>query len=344
MVFFVTPITSFAQEDEKSLEELKQMREELKSNIEKLQEEVQINEELEEKVNEKKTDSDNESQEEFEDKIEELSEDIEDARKSFNEEVEELHEDIEDMEENIKEELEEIERKSEEDSHAGSFVFCPRLAWLDKDPLKLLQKSDSNLQGKTFDFHNNESFMIGFMNYYSIENNFRIGTDIAGGYKQFDCTPFRSILVDTAYNDTGAIDTITQLPVDSIITLHVIPAHIGFICEKVFHFVKWDVFTGFMIGGGALVVIKNSNKVSNIFIGDNDSDTTKNNSVSAVVAPSFIWDIHAGTAVEIAPNFHFGVDCILDFSYAHNGFNGRTKDFVSINPAIRLRLSVGGAG
>ena len=372
LVFFIIPFTLFAQDDEKSLEELKKMRDELKTNIEKLHDEVRknktkknsednnkyneidrirdeiqeinqsINKELEKldrKISERQNYSDWEEEEEFKDEIEELREEIEDARNTFYEEIEELHEDIEEAKEDIEEELEEIERESEEDSHAGSFVFCPRLAWLDKDPLKLLKKSDGNLQGKVFDFNNNKSFTIGFMNYYNIENNFRIGTDIACGYKQYDCKPFQSFVIDT-------VDTTKQLTIDSIITLHVIPAHIGFICEKVFHFVKWDIFTGFMMGGGALVVIKNNRlyKLNNLFVGTDDSDTTTHNNLSAVVAPSFIWDFHAGTAVEIAPKFHFGFDWVLHFSYAHNGFNGRTRDFIAINPAIRLRLSVGGAG
>lgn len=378
LLFFVIPFTLFAQDDEKSLEELKKMRDELKGTIEQLHKEIEqskekkngedknfdeidrirdeiqkINKsiseelaELEEKINEERTDSNQEAQEEFDDEIEELREEIKDARNSLDEEFEELHEDIEEVKENIEEELEEIKEEAEEDKHSGSFVFCPRLTWLDKEPLKLLKKSDGNLSDKVFSFNNNKAFMLGFMNYYSIENNFRIGTDIACGYKQFECNPYQSTVMDTVLTTTGAVDSIIPLTVDSIISLHVIPAHIGFICEKVFRFVKWDIFTGFMIGGGALVVIKNNKlyKVNNIFIDGNYSDTTTQNNLSAVVAPSFNWDIHAGTAVEIAPKFYVGMDCAVNFSYAHNGFNGRTKDFVSINPAIRLRLSVGGAG
>ncbi len=365
--FFMSVSTVNAEEDEKSMEELKLMRDELKNNVEQLHEDIEeakskqdeeedieyekdeeeeevkslheeikktnqaIKEELKELegiISESQGYKDEDTREELEEEIENLREELEDVQDDLNSDLEDLQEEIAEAKEEMQEELEELEEEAEEKSHAASFVFSPSLMWLDKDPLKLLNTSDGNLIGKHFNFNNDKTFMLGFMNYYDIENGFRIGSNISGGYKKFECDPFTTTMINTTLDTAGNIVSADTNYVDSIITLHVIPAHIGFVCEKVFSFIKWDIFTGFMVGGGVLVVVKNNKlyTVNDIFIGTNDDDTLDQNNYSAVVASSFMWDIHAGTAVEVTPKFHIGVDAVLLFSYASNGFNGSSLE------------------
>ncbi len=236
--------------------------------------------------------------------------------------------------ENIDEKLEEREERLER-KNGGAFVITTGITWLDRDPFRELQKKEQSLKSKEFDFDNNKTFMLGLHGYYDIENGLRIGNSLSAGYKMYQSEPYTGIVVDTL-GDTSLVD--------SLITLRVIPACFGFICEKAFLFPYFNIFAGFMVGGGATVVLKTAELSSgnSVFINDNDSDYSYKTSVA--VSPAFMWDVHLGTAVSLSKYFHIGVEGQLLFAYAHDGFGPGYTDAVSVSPGIRLRMVVGKDG
>ncbi len=327
----------FADDTKNDKEQLKELQKDIENDLNDLEDDLGDVQDDFDDIEEKKREAIEDSIEDIHDVEDDLKDDIDGLREDLSETKEELKEDIEDAKEDIRDQLEDI--KEENENGGGAFMFTTRLLWHDTDPLKDLNETDPGLKGKVFDFSNRKMMMIGFNGYYDVDRGLRIGGGLWTGYKRYKSDTYTGMytdsLGDTTYND-------------SIVNLRVIPAYCGFICEKAFLFPNFSLFAGFMLGGGATILIKNSeaSDIGSVFIDETDSSSNK---YSAAVAPALAWDIHAGMAFTLSPHFHLGIDWVLLFAYAYEGFGkgssgSSTNDFLSISPGLRLRIVIGKEG
>ena len=273
-------------------------------------------------------------QEEIKVQIENLRETID----NIEERVEDAVNDLKDAQEEAEGQLEDRMEKREEHKHAGSFIFGIEYSHLDAAPLKYLAKHDKSLMDKyPFDFADNNMLMFGFMGYYNMDNNVRVGNGLYAGYKSFQSDPYSTVSVDSILNISENVD--------SVVTLRVIPAYIGFICEKAFIFDPVNFFAGIMLGGNLTVIVKEEQRseLTSTFISD-DYDDERDSRYSVALAPAIAWDIHGGMAFKLAPRMHIGIDGVVRFAYAYEGYGAGFGDFLSVNPGVRLRLTFGNAG
>ncbi len=315
-------VQSSSSSKEALLETQKKIEEELNSLEENIKEEEQRVDETEQEIKQERAEKKIESEDEIHEEIDELKEDLNETREELKEYIDEVKEDIEEEQE------ERTDRKK-----GGAFVLTTGITWLDKDPFKELNKKELSLKSKEFDFDNNKTLMLGLNGYYEVENGMRLGNSLSAGYKVFQSDPYTCIFVDSLSD---------SIPVDSIVTLRVIPAYFGFICEKAFLFPYFNIFAGFMIGGGATVVLKTGDlsSGSSAFIND-DTNSSENPKVSVAVAPAFMWDLHVGTAVSLSESFHIGFEGQSLFAYVHDGFGPGYKGIVTVSPGLRIRLIFG---
>ena len=273
------------------------------------------------------------------------------ALKDSSDVFEELSEDNEDLDDNIddlKDELDDLQEEIEEQHEnkvecmirkerlqKGSFNFTAGFLHLDIDPLVSLKNDDGTLKKRLFDFKKDNILMLGLMGLYNEGKGLRIGITINGGYKTYESDIYKGIAkIDTVKKDTTWKD--------SIVVLRVIPALVGFNAEKVFYFGKFSVSGGFLVGGGATVVIKNNEPANaNAMFVNGDESSEHNHTWGVAYAPSFVWDVHAGLAFALAPAFHVGIDGLALFTYAANGFGPGSDSFVTVNPGLRIRLIAG---
>jgi gas vesicle protein len=287
---------------------------------------------------EKQLDGIEESQSDLRDEIEDQLEDLREAIDDIREQVESTLDEIRDDQEEAVERLEERIEDREERRHAGSFIFGIEYAHLDTDPLRHLQNTDPSLSDSySFDFNDNNMLMFGLMGYYNLQNNVRVGNGLYAGYKSFQSDEYSTTVVDSLLNTTEQVD--------SIVTLRVIPMYIGFICEKAFVFEPVNFFAGIMLGGNLSFIIKEEERAqaNTSFISDDYSDES-NSEYSFAFAPAVAWDVHGGMAFRLSEHMHIGIDGVVRFAYAYEGYGAGFGDFLSVSPGVRLRLTFGNAG
>ncbi len=262
--------------------------------------------------------------------IGEIRENIEKAISGLLESQEEVEEECE---KRIQGEIELRKEKSGRKQLKFSFVSGMEYSFLDTDPLlRSLVRNARSTRDNDFDFGNKGMLMLSFMWYHSLDNGIRVGNDFSGGYKQFQSEPYGNDDMNGEEN-----------PADSVIILRVIPAFLGFICEKAFDLQSMQLFGGFMIGAGTTVVIENKEPLSSDFIGGTHEEKGER-SYGVVFAPVFAWDLHCGMALKPAESMSIGIDGVLRFAYAYEGFTRiNDGDAFSCSPGIRLRLSFGRA-
>ncbi|MBN1758007.1 MAG: hypothetical protein JW863_06810 [Chitinispirillaceae bacterium] len=271
---------------------------------------------------------------EIEEQIENLREVIEDIKEQVEKTLDDLRESQDEAVERLEEQIEE----REEHRHAGSFIFGIEYSHLDTDPLRYLQDHDKSLTGKyNFDFNDRNMLMFGLMGYYNMQSDVRVGNGIYAGYKSYQSDEYTTIAVDSLFN--------TSEEVDSIVTLRVIPMYIGFICEKAFIFEPVNFFAGIMLGGNLSFIIKEEERaqMNSSFISD-DYDDNGGSDYSFAFAPAVAWDVHGGMAFRLSEHMHIGIDGVMRFAYAYEGYGAGFGDFLSVSPGVRLRLTFGNAG
>jgi hypothetical protein len=219
-----------------------------------------------------------------------------------------------------------------------SFIVALEYTRFDVDPLEHLAQHDRSLTGKQFDFSDNQMLTFGLMWYYSKDNSVRVGNGLYVGYKRFDSDVYRG-----AKNDTlpGSLP-----PPDSLATLRVIPTYFGFLCEKAFVYDPVNFFAGIMLGGNLTVVVKEEEEARLVssFIDDEDFGDDDGGRFSVALSPAIFWDVHGGMAFTLSENIHIGIDGVVRFSYAYEGFGAGFGDFLSVDPGVRVRLTFGKAG
>lgn len=268
--------------------------------------------------------------EDLKEKLEEAKEDLKELKEDLKEELEEGAEDVAELKEDLDEAIEEAKEHSK-----AAFTFSPEVKWLDIDPLKDLVGIDNSLKGKVFDFSNDVMPFFNFAGYADIDGKgLRVGQRISAGYKSFVSENYTGTNIDSL-GDTTLID--------SLIRLHVIPVSVGFVFEKAFIINPVSFYTGFMLGGGALMVVQDRKQANpeTVFY---DSDTYENgdeDGLSFIAAPSIDWDLHFGSSVKLTKSFSLGLEGVFNFSYAFYGFGTGHKDYLTWSPGIRLRLGFG---
>lgn len=219
--------------------------------------------------------------------------------------------------------------------HAGACVMTFEYAQLDMDPLKKFLRTDISLKDKAFNQFSSQIMMVGLMGYYSTENNVRLGNGIFGGYKSYQSEVYTRMKLDSLGDEVGMVD--------SLVTLRVIPVYAGFICEKAFVYDAVTFHGGMMLGGNMTIVVKEEQEYhqNSLFFG---ADEDRNGTVSVALAPAVAWDFHGGVTLSLAKYVHLGIDGVMRFAYAYEGFGPYFGDFLSVSPAVRLRLAFGSAG
>ncbi|MBN1577333.1 MAG: hypothetical protein JW913_12315 [Chitinispirillaceae bacterium] len=285
--------------------------------------------------------------ENLKDKIEAANSELRDAEDDLRDKADDLEEDrreaLEDIQENrkealedIRESLEETKEDIEERRQVGSFILGFEYSYLDVRPFKELMKNTD----PRIDFSKNHMLMFGLMGYYNTESNVRVGNGLYAGYKRFESDPYDGT------SDYGLFDSLE--PTDTVVSLRVIPAYVGFICEKAFVFDPVNLFAGFMLGGNITTTIVQKEVLTDDIFGDDDKVEEDNTHV--FLAPEIAWDVHGGIAFRVAKNMHIGIDGLVRFAYAYQGLRGidtnrrGTREFFTVNPGVRLRLTLGSAG
>lgn len=221
--------------------------------------------------------------------------------------------------------------------HNGSFIVALEYTNFDVAPLKQLATNDRSLEGKTFHFSDNQMLTFGLMGYYGKESNLRIGNGLYVGYKAYYSERFSDTL------HMVGVDSV--MITDSISILRVVPVYFGFLCEKAFNYDPINFFAGIMLGANTTFVIKSEQEAQSMtsFMSE-DSVGSGEENYTVAFAPSIAWDVHGGIAFKLSNHFHIGIDGIVRFAYAYEGFGAGFGDFLSVNPGIRMRLTFGRAG
>jgi|WetSurMetagenome_2_1015567.scaffolds.fasta_scaffold244027_2 hypothetical protein len=218
---------------------------------------------------------------------------------------------------------------------SSAFVLMPELAWLDNGPLDKLIKKEGSLKDLSFNLQKrNANFMLGIGGIHDHGNGFRTGFSLHAGYKSFVSETF-----------TGGISRVLR---DSVALLRVIPAYGGFTFDKAYHFYDMTLSFGTMLGGGVSILNREFYDVeeSGAFT-TTIKDTSEDDEVTVgdwAFAPMFTFDLHAGVAFGLSPLLHLGIEAVALCCYSPEGYGYATGEFFTINPGLRLRLSVGKAG
>ncbi len=232
----------------------------------------------------------------------------------------------------IKEECD-CDGERRDDSRGGAGMLTAQVSWLNTEPLEKLNRLEKDLR-KDFDFHHNAMPVFGAVGYYDIGNGLRTGGGLWAGYKSFQSESYTGLAPDS-------------LERDSVVTLRVIPAYLGFNLEKTIPFPGFKMYLGGMLGGGVYTVHRQFYDVEgdDFFVSVED-DTLSEEEFdedygSFAFAPFVAWDVHGGATMTLAPVFHISLDGVLLFTYAPEGFGFGFGDFLTVNPGIRLRFIFG---
>ncbi len=223
----------------------------------------------------------------------------------------------------------------DDSSSSSAFVLMPELVWIDNGPLDELIKKEGSLKDLSFKFHQrNSNFMLGLGGIHDHGNGFRTGFSLHGGYKSFHSETF-----------TGGASRALR---DSVAILRMIPAYGGFTFDKAYRFYDMTLSFGTMLGGGAFILHRQFYDVeeSGAFTstGPDTSDDDDETVGEWACAPIFAFDLHAGVSFELSPLLHLGVEAVALCFYSPEGYGYATGEFFTVNPGLRLRLSIGRAG
>jgi vacuolar-type H+-ATPase subunit H len=270
---------------------------------------------------------------------EEIAEAAQEAKDQAQVAVEEAKDAADDAKEEAREAAEQAREDAqealEEKGHSGGGILGLQTVWLNTKPFKDLVAKESSLRGKDFDFGSRPMVMLGMGGMHEHPSGYRGGVTIWGGYRSYQSDEFGKVAGDSTTHD-------------SVTVLRVIPAYFGYTMDKAFHFSRFSVNLGGMLGGGAYIVQKKDYDLdeSETFVSTNGdgSNDTQNDYGAWSAAPFFAWEVRAGMGVELAPVFHVGIEGFALFTYAPEGFGVATGDFVTVNPGVRLKLIFGKAG
>jgi hypothetical protein len=220
------------------------------------------------------------------------------------------------------------------DSRGGAGMFTAQISWLNTEPLQKLNRLADDLN-KDFDFTNNALPVLGMAGYYDIGNGLRTGGGIWAGYKSFQ---------SETYTGLSPTDS-TRL--DSAAMLRVVPAWVGFNLEKTIGLPGVDLALGGMLGGGTYMAHRQFYEVDggDFFVSVEDDSLTEEEFEedygAFAFAPFVAWDLHGGATFKLARVFSLGIDGVLMFTYAPEGFGFGFGDFLTVNPGIRMRFIFG---
>lgn len=126
---------------------------------------------------------------------------------------------------------------------------------------------------------------------------------------------------------------------DSIMVLKVETLYGGLLLEKVFLKGNMNFFVGGIVGGGKINVDRGYQS-ANAFKAVWDRYNDKTEKAEAVFTG---FEIHSGFTVTVLPWMHLGADVNGLLMLSLNGF-GTGRGFISFNPGVRLRLTLGNLG
>jgi hypothetical protein len=221
--------------------------------------------------------------------------------------------------------------------------FAPQVLWFDKEILQRLTNYETDLQQLGFDMTDNRIFMLGGMGYSENDAGVRVGSGLWIGYKKYTSTVYEG-----PYREPGQIAP--AVVEELYTTLRIIPVYAGMLVEKNFDLNYVTLFAGGFFGGGALLIHKIEEKAGDIFFDDSDyeyeydaNDSLHVNAGAIAVAPGVYADLHGGVAVKLAPSVQLGLEGVLTFAYAPDGFvtGAGFGDFVTVSPGLRARLIFG---
>ncbi|NLG19139.1 MAG: hypothetical protein GX556_17585 [Fibrobacter sp.] len=126
---------------------------------------------------------------------------------------------------------------------------------------------------------------------------------------------------------------------DSLMVLKVATLYGGLLLEKVFLRNNLNIFAGGMLGGGKIKVDRGYQS-SDAFKTVWDLEEGKTERAEAVIAG---LEIHSGLTVTVLPWMHIGGDLNGLVMFSVNGF-GTGNGFITANPGVRLRITLGNLG
>jgi hypothetical protein len=200
----------------------------------------------------------------------------------------------------------------------------PGIISLDIRPIRELTKSSKTLKDRSFrnlSSSNFESFAtMGGMGYVGLGNGLRLGGGATGGSRYFVSDPYAG---------------------DSIASLNVSVHYGGFLIEKAFVLNRFNFLSGTQIGGGSMTTTIHRTVESGSFI---FNPSCSKNRGESKTANFFLLEFHGGFTFSLAPFLHLGTEASLPVFYSQEGFEASTNAFISMNPAIQVRLVFGNLG
>lgn len=211
---------------------------------------------------------------------------------------------------------------------------------LNMDPIEKITKKSFDVGG--FDFNKNTFFTVNAVGYAGPKRNgVRIGVSGMLGYNSY--------MSDEWTTSVKGTDGLNENTIDSVIQLHVVVGHIGFLAERSFRVSKnFNFYAGSMLGGGCMVAIADRRESNDAFKSidhnydyDNDSLDTNTDRTSAAWAPLWAFDVHGGATYSLTNWMHVGIDGTLLVYYSSSGFDMKYGSFWNVNPGVRVRLIFG---
>jgi hypothetical protein len=160
----------------------------------------------------------------------------------------------------------------------------------------------------------------GGMGYVGLGNGLRIGGGATGGNRYFASDPYEG---------------------DSIVSLNVSVHYGGVIIEKAFVLNRFNFLSGTQVGGGSMTTTIHHTVESGSFM---FNPSRSKNRGESKTANFFLLEFHGGVTFSLAPFLHFGTEVSLPVFYSQEGFEASTNAFISMNPAIQLRIVFGNLG
>jgi hypothetical protein len=345
-VLALVPMSAFGENaKEEAEEEIRKAFEEAEMEIEEEAEEAheeieraaqEAHEEIEQAAEEAK--ADNEGQQAIDEAMNEVKEVVKEAMREANGAVDEIKQEASEAIIEAREEAREAveECKEGQDDKGGGGAFSVTFLRFDTGPFEKLNKKESDLMGKIFDFDKRTMVMIGGLGYYDVGGGTRVGVGGSVGYKMY---------VSDVYTTIDTVAGTNVVAADSAALLRIWPAYLGFNFEKAFFLNKVTIFMGGLFGGGVYIVYKDFEDRSNpsAFIDiSSDSSSSSDEEFGGLGAATFMaCDLHAGVGFKLAPVFELGIEPYVLLNYAPEGFGSGFGDFFAANPGVRLRFTFG---
>ena len=202
--------------------------------------------------------------------------------------------------------------------------FMPGVIVLDMGPMRDLLNIVPQLQVKSFGRLNRSRFFPVFVSsgigYLGFDNGVRLGGEGMSGERSFTSDIYQQ---------------------DSIMVMKVSVNYGGFLIDRAVSRDPFSVLTGVVVGGGSVSSSFCARTQGSFPVFERNTDSPEK---TTYTARFFLFEFHGSCSYSMASFMHIGAQVSLPMFFSANGFDAPTGSYISVNPALQIRLIFGNLG